>query len=106
MKSRPSRQKALAVPAWLLGLIIAGCASDQQQLDVDGAAGEIEAELASRFGLRSPMLQCPEEVAATRGARFACDGSDARGRGFEVEVEVLNDQGRFTYSRPRFERPG
>ena len=82
-----------------------GCSGDKQ-LDVDGAMEEIRQELDSRFRIEAASLDCPEEVALERGATFECSGVDQRGRPFAIEVEQLNDSGRFTFSKPKLERRG
>ena len=80
-----------------------GCSGDKQ-LDVDGAMQEIRRELDSRFRIDAASLDCPEEVELDRGGTFDCSGVDQRGRSFTLEVEQLNDSGRFTFSKPEIEK--
>ena len=106
MPPRAHRLPALAVAASVWGGLAApGCASGDR-LDIEGAEREIERELDSRFDIRLATLDCPPEVIVEDGAGFDCTGADRRGHRYEVAVELIGTDGRFTFSRPKRDREG
>lgn len=87
----------------LLALAVAGCSSgEENELDVNGAEAQITSELASRFDVAARELNCPDQVTVKAGATFGCDGEERGGKSFSIEVRLIGDSGRFTFSKPQF----
>ena len=83
--------------------LLMGCSSsDESELDMDGAVKQITSELSSRFDVKAKDLTCPDQVTVKAGTTFGCDGV-ARGDGrFSIEVQLIGNDGRFTFSKPQF----
>jgi hypothetical protein len=91
---------ALAVAVALVPGLVA--CSEDMRLDVAGAETEIQKELATRFRVEPKSLTCPEEVTLEPGGTFQCEGVDRKGNDFTIDVELIGDQGKFTFTKPEF----
>jgi hypothetical protein len=82
--------------------LLVGCSSaDEDELDMDGAVKQITSELSSRFDIKAKDLTCPDQVTVKAGATFGCDGVERGGGRFSIEVQLIGNDGRFTFSKPQ-----
>lgn len=71
-----------------------------------GAVKQITSELSSRFDIDARDLNCPDQVTVDPGAKFSCDGAEKGGKRFTIEVQLIGDAGKFTFTKPEFKGGG
>jgi hypothetical protein len=84
--------------AGVAALLAAGglVACGDKRVDGGKLQQQISDAITKRVGER-PKVRCPDEDEVRRGVQFTCDLTSRDGRRAQVEVELLDADGRFRY---------